>query len=425
MQRRTLVALGIYATAAAVALEACGSSEQPPSSDADASTRDDGSGNDVATAADGPAPARDATASLEDASAGDGTSSPIEGGDAPLGADASDANDDTSDANRSSEGDASGDSDAATAPPPAPPPWLLLVNASPDFGAMYLCLSTQLITPNVLPSALPLFPQNMGGALYYRAAPPYDAVDLTTFDISLYGVSPQVAATASGTLSGGGAGCADLVTSSQASLLGTILAGTLAHEASYLVAIVGCVSHDDAGSVCGARDDAGSGNLALQISRVDNTTAAPEGGIGVQFAQASTAWEAVALAYSGSYGGTIGEIYDAGPIQLVGTTSFAAGPVPNIAAATTELVDPHAVFMTVALLADGGQSGLATGWSVPEIQAFSYGIDDEGLLISPPGGFLTNGNWTFVLVGDPSQAAFVDGGLNPGFAHVISLPNQP
>ncbi|HEY4016408.1 MAG TPA: hypothetical protein VGM06_23900 [Polyangiaceae bacterium] len=357
--------------------------------------------------------------SQEDASTGDVTSSAIEAGDAPLSADANDAN-------RPSEGDASGDSDATTAPPPAPPPWLLLVNASPDFGAMYLCLSTQAITPNVPPSALPLLPQNTGAALYYRASPPYDTFDLTTLDISLYGVSPQVAATASGTLTGGGAGCADLVAGSQASLLGTILAGTLEHEASYLVAIVGCVSHDDAGSVCGDRYDAGSGNVALQISRVDNTTAAPEGGIGVQFAQASTAWEAAALAYNGSYGGTIGEIYDAGPIQLVGTTSFAAGPVPNIAAPTTELADPRAVFMTVALLADGGPSGVATGWGVPEIQAFSYGIDDAGVPISPPGGFLTSGNWTFVLVGDPSQAVFfVDGGVNPAFAHVIGLPNQP
>ena len=121
-----------------------------------------------------------------------------------------------------------------------------------------------------------------------------------------------------------------------------------------------------------------SSNLALHIPRVDNTTAALDAGIGIQFAQASSQWEAVALAQNGGYSGTIGEVYDAGLPVVVGTASLGAGVVPTNAVVTNEFANPNATFMTVALLADGGQSPIGALWGVPAMQAFTYGINDAG-----------------------------------------------
>jgi hypothetical protein len=430
MPLRSLTALGVYILAIAVGLEGCGSNDQATSPEASAPGNDatadqdaaavDGSPSGADATADQDAASGDARASQEDASTGDVTSSPSDSGDSGAGAD---AKEDGQPSDGGGPSDASDASDSTTAPPT--PPWLLLVNASADFGSMYLCLSTPVVTPNVLPSAFALVLQNGGGALYYQGPAPYDGVDLAALSVSLYGVSPQVAQSATGTLAGGAAGCADLVANSQASLLGTIAAGTLQHGAAYLVVIGGCAANDDAGPSCGAGYDASSSNLALHISRVDNTTAALEAGIGVQFAQASSQWEAVALAQNGGYGGTIGEVYDAGLPVVVGTASLGAGVVPTNAVVTNEFANPNATFMTVALLADRGQSPIGTLWGVPAMQTFTYGINDAGAPNSPAGGFLTSGNWTLVLVGDPSQPVFVDSGYNPFFAHMIGLPNQP
>jgi hypothetical protein len=430
MPLRSLVALGVYVLAIAVGLEGCASNEQPTSPEASAPGNDATADQDAAAGGGGPsrgdaaadqdAAPGDAPASQEDASTGDVTSSPSDAGDSGTGAD---AKEDGRPSDGGGPSDASDASDSTTAPPA--PPWLLLVNASADFGNMYLCLSTPMVTPNVPPSASAILPQNGGEALYFRGPAPYSGFDLTPLSVSLYGVSPQVAQTATGTLAGGAAGCADLVANSQASLLGTIAPGTLQRGAAYLVVIAGCDANDDAGPSCGAGYDASANNLALHISRVDNTTAALDAGIGVQFAQASSQWEAVALAQNGGYGGTIGEVYDAGLPVVVGTASLGAGVVPSNAVVTNEFANPNATFMTVALLADGGQSPIGALWGIHAMQAFTYGIDDAGAPNSPAGGFLTTGNWTFVLVGDPSQPAFVDGGYNPFFAHVIGLPNQP
>ncbi|HEY3822652.1 MAG TPA: hypothetical protein VGL81_36050 [Polyangiaceae bacterium] len=92
--------------------------------------------------------------------------------------------------------------------------------------------------------------------------------------------------------------------------LGTIPKGTLNHGQTWVAAVTGCFPGEPAPGAGGPGSalcnspldttqpayDATNGNLALRAWQVDNTTAVTgDAGIGAQFANASTAWDTVAL----------------------------------------------------------------------------------------------------------------------------------
>jgi hypothetical protein len=332
-----------------------------------------------------------------------------------------DRNEASSSDDRSRDANGASDSDSAVL---SSPPWLSIVNASPDFGSMYICLSWGAATPNVSPSAVfPFLPQNGGASSFYRAPPPYDALDLTSLNVTVYAVPQQVAEAATGTLDGGAAGCADLIGGSEAASVGTISAGQLHPNAAYLVFISGCSANDDSGAPCGSDYDGGS-TLGLRIAQVDNTSVPPNGDIGVQFAQASIQLEAYARQVNATYGGTVGELLGAGSPTVLGV-GVLAGPVVPSTVVMTPVPAPEVSFGARALLAGGAGSGVGVSWPTAMIQDFTYGTTDAGTLNAPPGGFLTKGNWTFVLVGDPQQSYFSGSEFNPLGLHILGLPNQP
>ena len=269
--------------------------------------------------------------------------------------------------------------------------------------------------------------------------------------------------------------------------LNDIPSGTLQDNGAYLLSLVGCLPGLDptAGAAkCGSDYNPATGNVKVTYTALDTTTAAPDGGIGIQFTNLSSALQGEPFVVPNPDGGA--------PLPIHGPAS--AGVIPGIVlppttdggsptfspfGATPVSFDGTKVSALVAVSIDPAALSTATLGQLPIIAAVtepptddagSQGvpypgrtvvIDDAGDTTFVPGdliglpfstvqslsrwdlstadastpkNFAAGQNYTFALVGDPQApplAIIGDAGTpvqNPAYdgrgLHFVAFPNK-
>jgi hypothetical protein len=226
--------------------------------------------------------------------------------------------------------------------------------------------------------------------------------------------------------------------------LGSIPAGTLDHGTTWVAAVTGCAPGEAptySAAFCPSPYSATTGNYQLSAFKLDNTTALDGGAMGVQFANASSAWDGIRTLGGGAT--TAGGVYiqtttasdaggDAAPTT---TTTFAAvgaadfgkttalGPVPGVtfdgtsgAFAAFVGADGGTVVYPAPFLDDAGLPHVCTpGVSCVSPFVMPLPLVDQITNGSPEAGTFANGKgFAFILMGDPQQPVYIgaDGGAS-------------
>jgi hypothetical protein len=228
-----------------------------------------------------------------------------------------------------------GTSDAADAAPPIPNAKVYLVHGatsplSPplrfcfgvpgaDGGVSVPSLGLDPFPDTVLSPAFPiagLFP-GFGGSVTDSPQLKKMNLDLSTLSIALFAI--DATKIASDTADGGPDGGAELpcekvigsdplASSGMLKIgkdywyVGSIPKGTLTKGTTWLGAVTGCPPGEDPTNalLCPQPYDMTAGNLTLKAWQLDNTTPVADGGLGAQFANTSSAWDAVRVENSGA-----------------------------------------------------------------------------------------------------------------------------
>ncbi len=365
----------------------------------------------------------------------------------------------TTDASNDVHASDAGDGSTEAGPTPLPPK-VFVVHASPDEPPVRLCFG--LGTPTTSGFAIATFPPlpdtqagpqpfpgvfpGTGGLL---TAP--DGVDISNVTLTVYAVN--AAAVATDTADGGPEGGAELTCDqlipvagspdagtylpSQAYLpLGVVPKGALADGKSYVVAITGCAPGEPADGgvapLCGSNYSPANGNLALTTFPLDVTTAVDGGAMGVQFAQASTAWDYAASTVGGATYAVFLEP-DASPLLVTSPVSPPA--FGQIQPSSLRLVngvtfDGTTQYAASIVVFDAGAPVpvYVAGGPLPVIEQLTYG--GNGVPFQNGKGFV------FVLVGNPltipgvnpadggPEALDAGGRFNFEYAHVLAFPTS-
>jgi hypothetical protein len=408
------------------------------------------------------------------------------GGDA--GADATvDANGPPADASTDSPVDSS---------PPSPATSLVFAHTAPGIPPVRLCLGASAGSASLSVVPLPALPDSPSTSPSVPALGPFPAVasgtpgafpgaigalpsiaglpalNLTFFavlassvtgDVSYdggVGVGPDGGAQEScvALLGQHGLGTADsppgrLVAGADFFPLAPIPAGTFATSASFLLTMTGCLpgAVTTGAATCGAGYDGGN-NAQIGVAQLDTTTA-PDGGIGAQFAHRSSALEgtpfvddAGAVVHSAATSGVVPVFITPSstivPLQSTepAIAFSASGLVPSTAATIPyDPADAGISFGVLLLPTDGGApnpvpypAGDLLSLPLQTVDLLSNWTSSTTLASS---SFAAGVTYTFVLTGDPSaQPLFfptTDGGavtLNPSYdgrgLHFVAFPNR-
>ena len=377
--------------------------------------------------------------------------------------------------------DSGGGGDADAAPPPvlakiflahasssAPPLRFCFGIGAPDAGNFTIA-SFPALPDNDTQSAaggLPfpgLFP-GLGGELVIP-----DGIDPAAATISVYGLN---AASVAGDVasSEGERNCGKLIGSNAQGAdgggslapgkdfwyLGTVPQGTFAHATTWLAGIIGCAPSAtvNAGDPrCPMDYEPATGDLAVKLWELDNTTTEDGGSLGAQFAHASVAWDNIVL-NPGTVGGfaTAFGMYEPG-VAMPGTDSGTdaasdaaivdAGPPPT----AKVVVVPAAHYGDLKPMNAASVSGL-TFDGTSGVFAATYTADGGPTVVSPlamplpiiqkfaalgDAGNIQNGEgFVFVFVGDPTQPTFLNdagagadaGTFNLLFPHFLAFPTR-
>jgi len=397
-------------------------------------------------------------------------------------------------------------SDAGDAGPVSQPAKLLLVHASPDAPAVRICVGfgdpsvdggmakIQPIVP--APNTPQGLPPGFGGPSAKPVSPIKDQI-LTIYAIPSAEISGVVPVDG-----GKEKTCQDLIGSNLIDgvdsgipdggpltviKLGTIPAGTLLDNTTWVLAVTGCLPGNANPVACGNPSvdggndyDAVKGNLKINRWQLDTTTAIDAGSIGAQFIHASSPYE---TALKGAFGGMpftvgagfgiptvvtvdagtsdAGDAGDAGVGDAGDAGDAAAVPVSDAGPATTVVSVPKFIETTAkfgdlapATLAsvqgvtfDGTTPFFAEGivstmpqigtyfpLPLPAVQSLSW---PSGV---PTGAALANGQgYVFILVGstNPAVPTYIDpldggastpdggGTFNGHKAHFLAFPTNP
>jgi hypothetical protein len=395
--------------------------------------------------------------------------------------------------------------------PGGPGAQLILIHAAPGVPPIRLCFAnivagkpTVVLTPApdapTPPQAglmgIPAFPPGAIGAF----SPVGSGVSVATYQIRPFLINAMAIANDVNFDGGNGVNttdggpeetCADLIgadgTGGRLKLgqdywqLPDIMKGMLQDGKTYMLPIVGCVGGDPGGvAKCGSTFTDG-GNVNYGLAALDTTTPAPDGGIGVQFANFSSAVVGESL--------VVGQLPDGGPLlhgpaslgvvpsmvalQADGgiTTAIVGdgGPVgydPNVITPLTQLpIDPAAIAaatdgglpLFTAIFTPGGaggipdptqypghptfdEAGAPTGFELGDLFALPLNVvaalsQWSASATGTPPTFSAGQNYTFVLVGNPTANPLtitLDSGAqipNPGYVvgygpHFVAFPNK-
>ena len=320
---------------------------------------------------------------------------------------------------------------------------VIAVQAAPGFPALRFCFgiglkadgSDAVIAPLApLPDSIAKVGQPYPG-LFQGTGGPLPDLGL---DLSNKALTPYLLVAGNATVAGdvkpdGGSapiGCdtliegdAGLVSGTDFIKLPTLPAGTLAKGTTVMLAVTGCLASDPGGNArCGSTWNNTTGNVKL-VGFVLDRKVADAGAVGVQVAHLSSALAGFAGPTVSSY--LVGPIVDSGADAFVlpQTQNQAYGELkPATALANTlDNADTTAFSFTVNA-ADGGV--LKTiALPLATIVKFSTVVSASA------GTYFANGaNYTFVVVGDPTQATFLDDAgtiFNTKSVHVMGFPNNP
>ncbi len=224
--------------------------------------------------------------------------------------------------------------------------------------------------------------------------------------------------------------CSELLSNGPNSLPGTayfklplLPAGTFGVGKTLLLAATGCLPNEAQGAaLCGADYDTSLGNVALRRYELDRTVSATGSQIGVQVAHLSSAIEgklkgAVNAALIGPVDASAGDAF----VEPFANNAHFADLAPKLAAAVA-LQDPlQTAFFASVQNPDSGAPlanvvvPLALVYQTTTGQ--SSGADQY---------FKTGANYTFVIVGDPTESSFLDaGGFNSKSLHFLAFPSDP
>lgn len=308
-----------------------------------------------------------------------------------------------------------------------------------------------------------------GSGAWASAFKQISSFDLSTLTISFYAIdATQIAGDTStggpdggaelpcealiGTdaLGNGGTGHGTLTLDKQFWMLGTVPKGTFAHGETWVLAVTGCfpgLTPDQAASCLASPPYSNAnGNLSLNAWALDDKTAAPADGLGVQLVHASPAWDRANATAGGVT--TASGFFTGGPgagstlFPIAGKESFGSISPPTLASAPIPLNSAGAGLYASFVGADGGaiqspSSPLLD--SLPVIDALTNGATlntTTGTVTSPAGGSYAFGHgYAFILVGDPTNPAYInpaDGGaatsttgtLNGKAAHFLGIPTS-
>lgn len=362
---------------------------------------------------------------------------------------------DSSDQNVSDASDGGG-GDSAPKPKDAK---LVIVHASPDMPMLRFCFGFGApdAGSGVSTAPLPPAPNHAAPGLPFPGTPPgtggpaADYADLSKSTISAYVIDAAKIANVVQPTDGGSEpdciallgknaeGAADggtgtLTAGTDFWYVGTIPSGTLLKGTSWMVALTGCRAGETVGAgACPQPYNTSTGNLGIQLWQLDRTTVIDGGSIGAQFVHASSAFENVTTV--GGAAQTAAGFYVPG---ADGGVTFAPivvdakyGQMKPAASTPVSGVtfDGTSGFFAQAIAADAGTVGRPVAYPLPVIQQLSWGQAGP-----PDGAALANGQgFTFVLVGDPLQPAFLDDAGNPAdsgtfntrFIHFLAFPNDP
>jgi hypothetical protein len=381
-----------------------------------------------------------------------------------------------------------GGADADAAPPPVHGK-LILVNASASplafnpTGSLRFCFGFAHGTDggdagSVTVSKTPPAPNTLQGVPQGTGGPAADtSTDISSQNIVIYGINSAALATQTADAGSAELNCSDLIGDNALAAdagglglvegqsywnLGTLPVGTLADRTTTLVAVTGCGPGNTTTALdsCPVGYDETTGDLGLTFAKLDTTTQA-DGGLGAQFAYASTPFSTASTLYGGAAAAAgfftttfvtpdagisdaaVSDAADAAPVDAGAPTPVPvhtfipiAAPVENSQLAPATLVvvpgltfDSLSGFEVAAITADGGPTALSAGFPFPFIQAVSAPNADAGIFANGTG-------YVFVLVGDPRLSSFIgaDGGplgadaggaFNVLSAHVLGFPVNP
>lgn len=339
-------------------------------------------------------------------------------------------------------------SDAAPSFDAGPHAKAILVHASPDLPAVRVCLaigskadgSDAVIVPlpplpdrTVSPAPYPgLFP-GTGGAL------PDLGFDLSGKVVVPYVLLAEPLASDARTDAGPPPfNCAELLNpGGDASLtagsflkLPPVAAGTFASGKTKLVAVTGCIANEPKGSaLCGASYNVLQGNVGLTVFDLDRAALASASQVGLQVAHLSAPTEGE-IQGGPSVGIAAGL---AGPLDAAAGDAFVEpvaigvhyGEIGPSTATRVGLASVDETLFAINVLSPDGGVPLA-GFGVPLSLVYTA---TTGQVSGASSYFATGANYTFVVVGDPAEPAFLDAGGLPVFngrtLHFLAFPNDP
>jgi hypothetical protein len=323
-------------------------------------------------------------------------------------------------------------------------PKLIAVHASPDFPALRFCFGLVLgsnvaVAPgrNALPDTQTGILPGTGGVL---GDPGVDVskLSLALFVIKASSISNFYADASTNPADGGEPDCPTLIgTSGKGTAdsppgiltlnqdfyaLPTLSAGTFQDGVTTIAAITGCVPGETtAAPLCGSDYNATNGNLKVTTLNLDGTTTQTSSQYGAQAAHLSQALDGV-LAASDAGPVTTGFVClipDGGPVPDSGTTLATGQSFGTILPAT-------AASETLCNATDTTQTAFVFSGPTGPI-AFSFADMQQLTVNNQTAGYFANGaNYTFVIVGDPTQPSTDDAGnFNTAFIHALAFPSNP
>lgn len=333
--------------------------------------------------------------------------------------------------------------------PTLPPAKLQLVNAATDFGssnplgALRICYKVGATTDTLIWATLPPLPNRKSGTLPFPGlfAGTGGPVDGTGVDLSKLVIRPYLLSAASleahglgSTVTAGNDKLCQAIIEADAGgpftentdywVLPDVPANTFLKGNSYLLVLTGCAGGSAAGTAkCGGDPGAapGKGNLAINVYKVDTTTAVAADKLGVQFVSVSNMLDPALANINAALKTTpalMADKADAASATLIGSIDGGApGVVPEFT--QTTLVQVSGVTPGHSISPNPAVAPLA--FSLPNVAALSFGVGDAGVY--------ANGKaFTIVALGDPTLDP--DGGnggatFNTKFFHFLALPNDP
>jgi hypothetical protein len=344
-----------------------------------------------------------------------------------------------------------GGGEAEAGPPHAK---VVLVHASPDLPALRFCFGIGVpdaggFTIAPFPAAPHDDTASMAAGLPYPGAWPgtggslADYTDLSNITITAYAVdaakikaevkSNSMEKKCPDLLGATGTG-GTLTAGTDYWLLGSIPTGTLLAGSAWLGAVTGCLPGETTlGIYCGTGYSQATGNIGFKLAQLDNQTAV-DAGMGGQFAQMSSAWDAVMKVQGGSGVSAAGFVAlgaDGGSTPYPIVTDAVFGDLKPTSVESAPVSPASDGFFIQALNADGGGVAISA-LPFSAIAQLTYGKNQ------PSGGaFNTGGAYVFVFVGNPLENEYVDpndggakspdagGVFNTRFVHFLGFPTNP